>query len=127
MELVFELVLQLIAEIGIDVICFAALDAPSSKRRRPERGVIWPVCMVWIVLGAGIGALTLLVVPQGFIKAPWLRILNLLLAPVVCAVLSKALAVRSSAVNPHVIARNHFWYGFWFTAALGGVRFAFAS
>lgn len=122
-----ELILQLIAEIGFDVAWFAALDASTSKRKRPERDVIWPVCMAWITMGAGIGALTLLVVPQGFIKAPWLRILNLLLAPVVCAVLSKALAVRRAVYNAHVIPRNHFWFGFWFTAALGGVRFACAS
>lgn len=127
MEEVLVLILQFLFELVLNVFTFSSFDFPSQRRRLPEPEVIWGWGLVWFLVGACVGAVSLLVFNHAIINWSVLRIVNLVVSPVVSAYLSQVVAVRRAQSNPNINPRNHFWYAFWFTLGVAIVRFAYVS
>lgn len=69
----------------------------------------------------------MLIVKHTIIAISILRMVNLVLAPIASAYLSKRIANRRSKDNPFIVPRNHFWQAFWFTLGLTLIKFAYAT
>ena len=77
-------------------------------------------------LGAVLGGFSLLLWRQTMLPYPWLRICNVLVAPLVSGLLARQVAVRRQrrdmTSNPHL----HFWFALAITLGLVLVRFIYA-
>ncbi len=127
MEELLGIILQLLFEFVLEVLANVPFDWLSRNRTTPESDNHVVKNFLWFGGGCVLAGLSLLVVGQSIITVPALRIVNLVLAPVVSAVLSEAIANRRARTNPFIIPRNHFWQAFWFTLGLTLIRFTFAS
>jgi hypothetical protein len=127
MDELLSVIIQFTFEFLLNVFIDIPFEWPSRNRKTPEREDIAGICFIWFLAGAGLAGLSLLVFPNTFISWPQFRIANLLLAPLVSAILSRAIARRRSEMNPNIVPRNHFWQSFWFTVGLVATRFAFAG
>jgi len=127
MEEFLVVLLQFLVEFVINVVAEIPFDWPSRNRKTPESEGVAGVCFLWFLLGIGVGCISLLIFSRTLISVSALRVVSLVLAPVASAFLSLYLAKRRAVANPFIIPRNHFWQAFWFTVALVGVRFIYAS
>jgi len=126
MEDLIITILQFLFEFILEIFSYAPFDWPSSWRTRPESESLWEKCLTWFIIGCGLAAITMLFLKRTWISHPALRIANLVLAPIVSAFISQAIARRRSKRNPNIIPRNQFWQAFWFTLGVVTVRFAYA-
>jgi hypothetical protein len=83
-------------------------------------------CVAWFIIGCGLACVSMLFLNRTWISHPVLRILNLISAPFISAIISQAIARRRNQNNPDIIPRNHFWQAFWFTLGIVTVRFTYA-
>jgi hypothetical protein len=74
-----------------------------------------------------VGGLSLLVAPKLVLHEPWLRLLNLLLAPAAAGAVSWAVAAWRRSRGANVRPRDHLWTAVWFVLAFGCVRLAYAA
>ena len=126
MEELFILILQFLIEFVIDVLIYVPFDLPSKNRNKPEPESIVIPCSLWLVGGGVLAIVSLTVFDKTLIKVPELRMANLVLAPVVSGLISRAIAARRAESNKFIVPRNHFWYAFWFTLGLVLIRFTYA-
>ena len=128
MEDLIIAILQAVFEFIIEVFSYSNLDLwPSSSRSSWESHSIFYRCFVWFVIGCALAGVSMVFLKRTWISWPAFRIANLVLAPVVSAFISQAIARRRSRHNPSVVPRNHFWQAFWFTLGVVSVRFAYAA
>jgi hypothetical protein len=118
--------LQFVIEFVFDVLIYFPFDWPSRTRTTPENKGIFIICSVWWLGANALAGLSLTFYPNSLIALPSLRIANLILAPIISALLSQALARTRAKVNANIRPRNHFWQAFWFTLGFVMVRFAYA-
>jgi len=132
MEELLIVLFQFFFELAINGNVFSLLpfDLLSKKRTTPERDSVWkfvlPLCLVWSFLGTVVGSLSLIVFTYTFLQNSGLRIVNLLVSPLLSGVLAQILARHRAKLNPLLIPRNHFWYGFSFSLGITSVRFVYA-
>jgi hypothetical protein len=128
MEDLIITILQAIFEFVIEVFSYSPLDWwPSSSRSSQASDGIAFKCFVGFVIGCGLACVSMLFIKRTWISWSSLRIANLVVAPMVSAFISQAIARRRSHHNPFIIPRNHFWQAFWFTLGVVSVRFAYAA
>jgi len=118
-QFVIEFVFEVLGNWPVDWIF------SSSSREKPETLAGW--CFLWLIFGAGIAGISILILHRTWISHPALRIANLFLAPIVSAFISEAMARRRQRRRSDIVPRNHFWQAFWFTLGIVTVRFAYAS
>ncbi|CAN5662108.1 hypothetical protein BH11VER1_BH11VER1_36720 [soil metagenome] len=117
----FEVVLQILIELPFDWF----VSMRESKVPQDSKSGRW--FFFSILLGGSVGALSLWVFPNTFIKSNGGRLAYLFLAPVISAacslLLSRARVARSKDwVNP----RLHAICAFWFALMLTIIRFTYA-
>jgi hypothetical protein len=127
MEDLLVVILQFLFELVLNVLVNVFFDWPWRSRRTPEPMHIAWRGFWWFVVGCMVGGVSLPLLPYTLIRIGALRVLNLVVAPLIAASLSQAVARRRSETNANVIARNHYWQAFWFTVGLGIIRFAYAT
>jgi len=127
MDDLLALLIQFVIEFVLNVLVDIPFEWPSRYRKTPERDRIAGICTFWLILGAALAGLSLLVFPRSLIAVPALRVANLLLAPFVSGLLSLLIARRRAETNPNIVPRNHFWQAFWFTLGLVAIRFAYTA
>jgi hypothetical protein len=118
--------LQFLFEFAVEVLSNVPFDWPSSRRTWPEKEGIAGECFIWFIVGGVLAYISTLLLKYTWISFSWLRIVNLVLAPITSALISQAIARRRSRHNPNIVPRNHFWRAFWFTLGIVTVRFAYA-
>ena len=123
LAVIIQFVVEFVLNVGIDI----PFEWPSRHRRTPEPESVSGVCVFWLIFGAALAGLSLLIFPGTIVSLPALRIVNLLLAPVASGLLSFKLAQRRARTNPNILPRNHFWQAFWFTIGWVAIRFAYAG
>jgi hypothetical protein len=124
LSIVVELLVEVVAYIPWDAILWLVerrRSAPGEPFERPVGGV----AMLGTVVGLALGGLSLLIRPQTALPYAWLRILNLLVAPTLSALLARAGAGRRSAKGQPSSSRHHFAFAFTLTLMLVVVRFAY--
>jgi hypothetical protein len=129
MEEVAAFLIQFLIEFGIQLFGSLGFEWATGSDRRKADGSPQNDGCGWLVLFAVIGGvcsgISLLLVPKLFLPALWMRVLNLVLAPVAAGGLSHLTARKVWAAGGFS-PRHHFWRGFWFALAFGLVRFAYA-
>jgi hypothetical protein len=126
-EELVALLIQFVVEVGLQLLGGIGVDILASARSRDEKddpGCGWLI--LFAVVGAICGGLSLLVAPNLFLPHLGLRIANLIAAPIVAGSLSYLVAHRLWTTRKLKPA-HHFWRGFWFALAFGLTRFAYAQ
>ena len=130
MEEFLVVLFQFFFELTINGFSFLPFDLPSKKRTTPEGDSVWefvlPLCLVWSFVGTVVGGLSLIVFTHTFLQNSGLRIANLIVSPLLSGILAQILARHRAKLNPFLIPRNHFWYGFSFSLGITSVRFVYA-
>ncbi len=124
MEEVLVVVLQVFFEVVIQLLGWWPLDV-STGSDRVDRGCGWLLLHAFV--GGLLGFLSALIAPQLLLPFAWLRVANLVVAPLAAGGLAYLFArwakARGNAFDP----RTHFWHGFLFALMFGAARFAFAT
>jgi hypothetical protein len=115
-----ELLLQLVLEALAELIGHS-IKAPFLRPRtvRP-----WLAAIGYLIFGAAAGGLSVWLVPELFIKAPWLRVANLILTPLVAGLMMEAIGSWRDRREKELLGLDSFAYGFCFALAMAVVRFA---
>jgi hypothetical protein len=125
-EEIVLVLLQLVGELLVEILIYLPFDWPLPKTRDLER--TGPgVAILYVLLGATLGGLSIAVLPDVLLPYGWLRLLNLVLAPLVCGAVSWQVARWRARGSRGTRPRNHFWYGAGFVFAFATVRFIFAT
>ena len=121
-QFLFEVVLQVLAELPLDLY----VGSRESKRDQSSRKYQW--IFVSLVMGGAVGAVSLLVRPNTSIKSSTARIAYLVLAPPVSAWLSFVLArLFVGRGRSWIQPRLHAICAFCFALVLTVVRFTYAQ
>jgi hypothetical protein len=126
MEQLIAVVIEVFFEILLNVIGNGLFDWPTQGRARSRRGesIVAP-CVGWFLFAALLGWLSLFIVPHALIALPALRIANLVLAPIVSALIAWWIADWRSYWHSNITPRYYLWKSFWFTLGMLLVRFAY--
>ena len=127
MEEILIVITQFLFEFTLDVLGSFPFDWPSRNRTKPESERVFLSRFIWFCGGCALAGVSLVVSKHSIIAIPALRIANLVLAPLVSAYLSQAIASYRAQENRFIIPRNHFWQAFSFTLGLVLIRFAYAT
>ncbi len=116
-----EFLLQIVGEVFLEV-GLHSLAEPFRREPKP-----WLAAIGYMVFGAIIGALSLLVFPHYLVASKGLRVANAALSPI-AAGLSMALMGKWRARRGQAVLRiDKFAYGYLFALGFALVRFWFAS
>ncbi|HXF10711.1 MAG TPA: hypothetical protein VN625_08005 [Desulfuromonadaceae bacterium] len=121
LQIFFELLLQFIGEVACE---FGLQSLSEIFHRKPNP---WLAGIGYILLGAGIGGLSLLVARSTFIHHPTLRIANLFLTPLLAGLLMAAIGHWRRKRGQDLIRLDRFGYGFLFAFSMALVRFLYAT
>jgi Na+/H+-dicarboxylate symporter len=116
MELLLELVLQIVAEF------FADMGLHWFVGDSRERNIFLTV-LVYALLGAALGALTLFFLPAHLIRNTPLRIANLVITPLVVASLMAWIGAVRRARDKRVVQMEEFVYAYATALTMAVVRF----
>ena len=122
-EEVIAFIVQVVLELGLQLLGSIGLDFAASTRDEESETGCGPL-FGFAVLGGIIGGLSLLFAPHAILPHPWMRIANLIVAPILAGALS---ALVASWVSPRRgwVPSHHFWRAFCFALGFGLVRFAY--
>ena len=134
MEIIAEIILQILGwiveifgELLLQVTFEFIAEFLGHSVRRPLGKLppipSWLAAIGYLTLGALAGWLSLWLVPEVFIKAPWLRWVNLLLTPLAAGLIMAWKGSRRGSQDKEVIRIESFSYGFCFAFSLALVRF----
>lgn len=126
MEVLFELVVELLLEGGLQLLAHVFGDlganmAASYRRRGPRRP--WVSAIGHLLFGAAIGGLSLLVFRHSFAHSQGMRLLALIGSPLLAGVFSMLLGTRRRDAGRDWVAFETFTYGLLFAFAFALVRF----
>ena len=131
MEELAALIIQLVLEVGLQILGSIGFDfATESRRTRGEHGSRQDAdgcgwLLAFGVFGGICGGISLIFKPNLILPTLGLRVANLLVAPLVAGALSYLVALHfwsARGASP----RHHFWRGFCFALVFGLARFAYA-
>lgn len=114
-----EILLQVVFEL-IGELLGRTVSAPF-QRKEPVHPAL--AALGYAAFGAGAGALSLWVFPALFVPAGWMRIANLVLAPIAAGAVMAGIGALRRKKEQRVIRLNSFAYGFLFAFAMALVRF----
>ena len=119
-EILGEFLLQAVGEALLE-ISLHTLAAPFKRTPNP-----WLAALGYLLFGAALGGLSLLLFPHYLVAGPW-RLANLFLTPFAVGGLMVAMGHWRARRGDEVLRVNRFVYGFLFAAALALVRYVFAA
>lgn len=126
MEELLGLIVQGAIEFVLEFVFYYLFDRPRSGSGRKDQGFPgW--LLVYLVLGTGLGAAVNWVHPQLLIANPWIRLANLLVAPLLSGWLSQRIAGLRALKDANIAAWKHFYYAAVFTLGFALVRFLFGQ
>ncbi len=119
-EILGEFLLQAFGEALLE-IGLHSLAEPFKRTPSP-----WLAALGYLLLGAVLGGVSLLVFPHYLVPPPW-RLVNLFVTPFAVGGLMVLMGHWRARRGDEVLRINRFVYGFLFAAALAAVRYAFAG
>jgi hypothetical protein len=129
MEEILIIVLQILLELGLELMFWVGTDFMawwSFPREKP--GSVGCVTEFLIVMvGAGVGLLMNMIYPRPVLPYDWLRMINLIAGPLLAGWTGWLFADWRRRRGAQVIPKFHFWIGFWFVLAFDLVRFIYAK
>jgi hypothetical protein len=129
LEEILIVILQLVGELILQILIYLPFEWPRSWRRaegedRRESGCAWGI--LYLLLGALVGWLSVLLFPYVFLPYLWLRVANLIAAPLACGWTSYAFARWRQARGAKTDPAAHFFSGLLFALAFVVARFVLA-
>ena len=125
-----EDLIAIAVQFTVEVIGSAFISWPFGFNVRrptePESSSVW-LCVLLATAGGMLGWISAYLLPFRLLPYSWLRVLNLVVAPVVGGFTARAIAAYRSKDNVLIEPRVHFWNAFWFTLAFVLLRIAYLS
>ena len=116
-EFVLQVLGQLFIEVGLH-----SLAEPFRKQPKP-----WLAAVGYLIFGAVVGGLSLLVFPDYLVASKSLRVANAALSPIAAGLSMAAMGAWRARRGQAVLRIDKFSYGYLFALSMGLVRFWFAS
>ena len=120
-ELIGEFLIQAVGEVLVEV-GLRSLAAPFQREANP-----WLAAVGYLLFGAAVGGLSLLVFPNHLTPPGLLRKLNLIFTPLAVGGCMAALGAWRARRGQSLLRIDRFVYGAFFAASMGTVRFFFAA
>jgi hypothetical protein len=128
MEFIFEIALQFLGEILLQVIFefLAELGVRSlaDTLKRPKNAVL--STLGFVLWGALAGGISLLILPQSPISSPVFRKLNVLVTPLVAGGVMMLVGRQRGKRGQSLVRLDRFGYAFAFAFAMAIVRYIWA-
>jgi len=122
LEVLGELLLQLFGEM---LVQFGIRGVTASVEYSSKSTAV--AIFGYLLLGAALGAVTLLVFPSHLVRDPTLRLINAIASPLVAGVCMATIGGFLRRRRRRTVRIESFGYGVAFAAAFAVVRFAFAG
>ena len=124
LEIIFQIVGELLLQIVIEVFVelgFHSIREPFRREVNP------PVAIAgYAILGAALGGLSLLALPDLLIPGHW-RLMNLLLTPVFAGLVMVGVGAWRAKRGDDLLRIDRFAYGYIFALAMAVIRYQFAG
>ena len=120
LEVLGEFLLQVVGEVLVEL----GLHSLAEPFRRPPNP--WLAALGYLLIGAVLGGLSLLVFPSNLVPPPW-RAVNLVVTPLAVGGLMALMGAWRVRQGPSAWRIDRFAYGYLFALALALVRFFFAG
>ena len=124
LQFVFELLFHLIGWLPWDIL-LSWRELKVGPGKHPSDYWLIPLC--GFLLGGVLGGMSLIFLKTTILQYAWMRMANLLVAPLICGGLATALARWRIRRGESSNARLHFWFAFAFSVGLLIVRFTWAQ
>jgi hypothetical protein len=123
LQFIFEILLQLLAE----VFCELGLRPVTEmfKGRRVQNP--WLASVGYLLVGAAVGGLSLLLFKSSMIHNSFLRIVNLVVTPILAGLVMVAIGHLREKRGQQLVRLDRFGYGFIFAFGMALVRFLYAT
>src|SRR5258708_8187619 len=118
LQLIGELLLQILWQLIGEIIGHGVREI----FRKPEPLNPWLAAIGYAALGAAGGGLSLLIVPELYIKAHWVRAANLVFTPAIAGLTMGAFGAWRRRHEREVIRLESFADGFLFAFSMAAVR-----
>lgn len=128
-ETILEIVFEILIQGGAEII--AELVTHKTRKRRRARGIeprpMPPVLaqLLWLALGALMGAGSLILFPHLFIRSEDMRMANLAVTPLVLGALMALLGRKRLANGEETVPLDKFSNAALFALGMAGIRFYF--
>jgi hypothetical protein len=129
MEIIFEFVFSFLGEFLLQVLGELFLNIGLHSLAEPFRREPnpWLAAIGYLVFGAVLGGVSLLVFPDYLVASKSLRVANAVLSPIAAGLSMAAMGKWRAKRGQDVLRIDKFSYGYLFALSLGLVRFWFAS
>ena len=121
LEIIGEFLLQGAAEILFEL---GLRPVVEPFRRQPNP---WVAAIGYLLFGAIVGGLSLLLFPNHFVIATSLRVANLVVTPIAVGLLMAGVGALRARRGQSLLRIDRFAYGYLFALALAAVRFLFTN
>jgi hypothetical protein len=118
-EALLQIVLEALAEVGIHIVR-GKVDHPESRSK-------WRLLLGYPILGALVGALSLLVFSHSLAHGHYGRLATLLLAPLLAAGTTVAIGKMRARRGQEPVNIDRMAYAYLFALGLAAVRYVWAS
>ena len=118
-----ELLLQIVFEALGELV----IHSVKEPFRRPEP--IHPIlaALGYVIFGAIAGGISVWALPDLYLEAQWLRIVNLVVTPIAAGGIMAAVGAWRRRREKEVIRLESFAYGYFFALAMALVRFVWGA
>lgn len=138
MEIIAEIILQvlgwmlqLLAELLFQMMFEALAEwfghALKKPFHRPRPARPWLAAVGYLSFGAVAGGFSVWLMPERFIKAQWLQVVNLVFTPLLAGFIMETIGSWRERRAKDVLRLESFTYGFCFAFAMAIVRYAFCK
>ncbi len=124
MEVMFELLIEFLLQILVEVVAGIGLRSLGEPFRRQPHPVF--TAAGYAIFGSALGAASLWPLPNHMVRSPAMRITNLIVTPLAAGVCMSWLGAWRSRRGGTVLRINRFWYGSLFALAFAATRFLWA-
>ena len=122
-----EIILEFLAELFLQFIFEAIADFGIHKSVRRKELSPLLAALGYLVFGACLGFISLLIFPESFIQAEGLKLVNLLGTPIILGFIMLVIGKVRDRKGKETVRIEKFFYGFLFAFGLALVRFLFTS
>jgi hypothetical protein len=125
-----EDLIAVIVQFTFEVIGSLFIGTPFGfSARKPTQLESSSMFLRVVLTGAGavLGYVSAYVVPFRLLPFSWLRLLNLVVAPVLGGYVAKAIATYRARDDMLIEPKVHFWNAFWFILAFALLRLAYVA
>ena len=126
MEDILIALLQCLFEVLLQIVSLLPWDWVVYRREESVGNQSWGYGLLSLTAGASVAGLSLLILPHALVHHSWLRMANVLFAPLTTAWLSFLWAGIRQKKDPTVSPGHHFLFSLLFAFAFALIRFTYA-